>query len=211
MCKSSAVAKITEEDGSVPGAKAEFSLKLVVKTMVRKAVALWAVEAHRGSTRRKLQPHGEVCAGAGSCQVLGPCEESSTQWSKFSGRSCDPMGNPHWDRLFLKECILWDRPTLEQFGKNCSLWEGLTGKFLEGCLPWKGSHGGAGEREERSSEIMVMNGPITSIPHPLVLLRGRRQRIHKWCWAQEEHGVGDRCIKICFNFSLLYSDWLTID
>ena len=41
---------------------------------------------------------------------------------------------------------------LEQFVKNCSLWEGLTlEKFVEDCLPWEGPHAGAGEECEESS------------------------------------------------------------
>ncbi|PKU42521.1 protein pxr1-like [Limosa lapponica baueri] len=43
-------------------------------------------------------------------------------------------------------------PTLEQFRKNCSLWEGLTlKKFVEDCLLWEGPHAGAGEECEESS------------------------------------------------------------
>ena len=43
-------------------------------------------------------------------------------------------------------------PTLEQFMKNCSLWEGLVlEKFVEDCLPWEGPHAGAGEECEESS------------------------------------------------------------
>ena len=43
-------------------------------------------------------------------------------------------------------------PTLEQFMKNCSLWEGLTlEKFMEDCLSWEGPHAGAGEECEESS------------------------------------------------------------
>ena len=34
---------------------------------------------------------------------------------------------------------------LEQFVKNCSLWEGLTlEKFMEDCLLWEGPHTGTG-------------------------------------------------------------------
>ena len=41
---------------------------------------------------------------------------------------------------------------LEQFVKNCSLWEGLTlEKFVKDCLPWEGPHAGAGEECEESS------------------------------------------------------------
>lgn len=33
---------------------------------------------------------------------------------------------PHWNNLFLKDCIPRKEPTLEQLMKNHSLWEGLT-------------------------------------------------------------------------------------
>ncbi|GAB0195077.1 zinc finger and BTB domain-containing protein 5 [Grus japonensis] len=45
-------------------------------------------------------------------------EES--HWSRFAGSTCDPMEDPRWSSLFLKDCILWKGPTLEQFVKNCS-------------------------------------------------------------------------------------------
>jgi len=32
----------------------------------------------------------------------------------FAGRACDPMGDPHWSSLFLKDCFLWKRPMLDQ-------------------------------------------------------------------------------------------------
>lgn len=70
----------------------------------------------------------------------------------------DAMGDSHWNKMFLKDGIPGNGPTTEQFGKNCSLWEGLVlEKFLEDCLPWEGSHAGVGEREERSNETMLKN------------------------------------------------------
>ena len=43
-------------------------------------------------------------------------------------------------------------PTLEQFVKNCSPWEGLPlEKFVKDCLLWEGPHTGAGEECEESS------------------------------------------------------------
>jgi len=71
-------------------------------------------------------------AGAGSCQDLWPRGERSPRWSRFSGRACDPVGDPHW-REGLHPV---EGPTLGQFVKSCSLWEGFTlEKFMENCLP----------------------------------------------------------------------------
>jgi len=44
------------------------------------------------------------CAGTGSCQDLWPRGERSPRWSRFTGRACDPVGDPHWSSLFLKDC-----------------------------------------------------------------------------------------------------------
>ena len=74
---------------------------------MKEAVTLW--EAH---------------AGAWSWQDLWIPGERSPRWSRFSGRTCDPMGDPHWSSLCLKNCSPWEGPTLEKFMKNCHLWEG---------------------------------------------------------------------------------------
>jgi len=74
--------------------------------------------------------------GAGSCQDLQTCEKRGPHQSRFAGRACHPTGDPRWSSLFLKDCTLWEGPTLGQFMKSCSLWEGLTlEKFVENCLP----------------------------------------------------------------------------
>ena len=89
--------------------------------------------------------------GASSWQDLWPRGERSPRWSRFAGRTCDPVGDPRWSSLFLKVCTLWKGPTLEQLVKNCSLWEGLTlEKLVEDCLLWEGPQAGAGEECEES-------------------------------------------------------------
>jgi len=98
-----------------------------------------------------VNPWG-ACAGSGSCQDLWLHGETSALWSRFAGRAGEPMGDPHWSSLFLKDCTPWEGPTLGQFMKSCSLWEGLTlEKFVKDCLPWEGSHTGAGEEYAESS------------------------------------------------------------
>ena len=94
----------------------------------------------------------EAHTAAGSWQDLWTRGETSPRWSRFAGRTCDPVGDPRWSSLFLKDCTPWKGPMLEQFMKKCSLWEGLTlEKFMEDCLPWEGPHAGAGEECEESS------------------------------------------------------------
>ncbi|GAB0209805.1 hypothetical protein GRJ2_003446200 [Grus japonensis] len=106
-----------------------------VETHLKEAVTPW--EAH---------------AGVSSWQDLWTHGESIPRRSRFAGRTCDPVGDPHWSSLFLKVCTPWKGPTLEQFMKNCSLWEGLTlEKFVKDCLPWERPHAGAGEECEESS------------------------------------------------------------
>ncbi|GAB0185827.1 hypothetical protein GRJ2_001048000 [Grus japonensis] len=136
--------------------------------MVRQAVPLQPMEVDGGAdihlqpvedpTPEQVEaPKGdcdpvEVHTGAGSWQDLWTCGERSPCQNRFAGRTCDPVGDPHWSSLFLKDCTLWERPTLEQFVKNCSQWEGLTlEKLVQDCLLWEGPHAGAGEECEESS------------------------------------------------------------
>jgi len=86
---------------------------------LKKAVILWRARA-----------------GAGSWQDLWTRGERSPRRSRFAGRACDPMGEPRWSSLCLKDCTTWEGSMLGQFMKSCSLWEGLTlEKFVESCLP----------------------------------------------------------------------------
>jgi len=82
-------------------------------------------------------------ASARTCGERRPCQ------SRFAGRTCDPVGDPRWSSLFLKDCTPWKGPTLGWFVKHCSLWEGLMlEKFVENCFLWEGPHTGAGEECE---------------------------------------------------------------
>jgi len=144
--------KVDEEGGrgDAPGTGAEIiPLQTVRKTMVRQAVPLQPMEVQISTCSLWKGPHagaGEclkeavsllgTCAGAGSCQDLWSCGEQSPCWSRLAGRACDPLGDPRWSSLFLKDCTLWEGPMLEQFVKSCSPWEGLMlEKFVENCLP----------------------------------------------------------------------------
>jgi len=68
---------------------------------------------------------------------MAPWRERSPRWSRFSGRAGGPVGDPRWSSLFLKDCTLWEGPTL--------------GQFVEDCLPWEGPQAGAGAECEESS------------------------------------------------------------
>jgi len=89
-------------------------------------------------------------AGAGSWKDLW--RQRSSCWSRFAGRTCEPVGDPRWSSLFLKDCTQWEGPMLEQFVKNCSLWEGLMlEKLMESSPLWEGPFAGAGEESEEFS------------------------------------------------------------
>jgi len=67
----------------------------------------------------------------GSCDPVGsPCQsrllagsvdhgERSPHWSRFAGRACEPVGDPHWSNLFLKDCTFWEGLKMEQLVENC--------------------------------------------------------------------------------------------
>jgi len=143
-------------------------LQLMMKTMVRQVVALKSTEIHGGADitcslwkgphaeaggclKEAVTPWGDS-TGAGLCQDLRTRGERSPCRSRFVGRACDPMGDPCWSSLLLKDCTPWKGPTLGKFLKSCSPWEGLTlEKLVENCLLWEGPHAGAGEECEESS------------------------------------------------------------
>ncbi|GAB0180460.1 EH domain-containing protein 4 [Grus japonensis] len=100
---------------------------------------------------------------------LQPMEDPTPEQVDAPEGGCDPVGSPRCSRLLAGpvdpwreeptlEQVCWQDlgphggPMLEQFMKNCSLWEGLTlEKFMEDCLPWEGPNAGAGEECEESS------------------------------------------------------------
>ncbi|GAB0204055.1 AN1-type zinc finger protein 5-like [Grus japonensis] len=104
----------------------------MAKTMVRQAVPLQPMKVDGGADIH-LQPMEDptleqVETPEGGCDPVGsPC------WSKFLAGPVDP-----WREEPILEQVCWQNrggPTLEQFVKNCSPWEGLTlEKFVEDCL-----------------------------------------------------------------------------
>jgi len=85
-------------------------------------------------------------------RTCGPMERGAHAGAGFLAGLCNPLGDPRWSSLFLKDCTLWKGPMLGKFVKSCGPWEELTlEKFMENCLPWEGPHAGAGEECEESS------------------------------------------------------------
>ena len=109
MRNSSADTKVSEEGGGggAPGARAEIPLQPVVKTMVRQAVPLQAMEVNDGAdvhlqpmedptleqvdARQRLWPCGKPVPEQAPGRT---CGERSLRWSRFAGRTCDPVGGP---------------------------------------------------------------------------------------------------------------------
>lgn len=56
----------------------------------------------------------EANAGVHSWKDLCTHRERNSCWNKFSGRACDPAGDPCWSSLFLKDCTPWKGAMLEQ-------------------------------------------------------------------------------------------------
>jgi len=103
--------------------------------------------------------------------------ERRPSWSRFAGRTCEPMGDPCWSSLFLKDCSPWKGLMLELLMKNCRLWEVfMLEKFMEDCLLREGPHPGAEEESEEEGVAKTTCDELTAtpIPHPPVLLGGRR-------------------------------------
>jgi len=79
-------------------------------------------------------------AGAGSWQGLRTLGERSPRRSRFAGRACDPVGDPRWSSLFLKDCTPW---------------EGLTGAVCEELQPVGRTHIG-----EVQAELSPVGGTL---------------------------------------------------
>ncbi|GAB0175689.1 EH domain-containing protein 4 [Grus japonensis] len=134
--------------------------------MVRQAVPLQPMEddggaeippaaqggphAGAGGCPKEAVAPWEARAGAGSWQDLWPHEERSPCWSRFAGRTCDPMGDPTLEQSVPEG--LHPMEGTHPHWKNCSPWEGLMlEKLMEDCLPWEGPQAGAGAECEESS------------------------------------------------------------
>jgi len=97
--------------------------------------SLWkGPHARAGECLKEAVTLRRHCAGAGCWQDFWTCGERIPLQSRFSSRTCDPMRDPHWSSLFLKDYTLWNGP-MEQFMMNCSPWECLTlEKSMKNCF-----------------------------------------------------------------------------
>ncbi|KAJ7416343.1 protein pxr1-like [Pitangus sulphuratus] len=127
----------TTEGGGAPGAKVEIPLQSMGKFTVTQAVLLQSKEVHGGAdihlqpleeptpkqvgAQSRQQPCGKLMleqVPGRTCGTVATGGERSSHRSRFAGRICDPMGDPQWSSLLLKDCAPWKRPMLEKFGKN---------------------------------------------------------------------------------------------
>jgi len=84
--------------GGNPGTGAEIPLQTMGKTMASQVVPLQALEDHGGTggcLKEAVIPW-RAHTGAGSWQDLWTHAERSPCWSRFAGRTCDPVGDPCW-------------------------------------------------------------------------------------------------------------------
>ncbi|PKU37725.1 hypothetical protein llap_11970 [Limosa lapponica baueri] len=86
------------EQGGAPGTRAEIPLQLVVKTMVRQAVPLQPLEVNS-----EAEVH------------LQPVEHPTPEQVDVNKGDCDPVENPHWNRLLTGSEDSWrEQPMLDQ-------------------------------------------------------------------------------------------------
>ena len=114
----------------------------------------------------------QVDAPEGGCDPLGSCTGAAP------GRTCGPMEScPGWSRFAGRACESCRGSTLEQFVKNCILWEGLMLEKIIKDSPMGGTpHRNREEFEEEEAAEMCGELTATAIPYAPVLLWGRRWR-----------------------------------
>jgi len=171
--------------------------------------ALGEPHAGAGGCLKEAVTLWRTCAGAGSCQDLWPCVESIPGWSRFAGRICDPVGNPCWSSLFLKDCILWQGPTLEQFMGRTHV-----GAVCGGLSPMGGTPGWSRvrvwgalplRRKEWQTQL-VTNWLHPPFSVPLCCLERGGREMGSEVEPGKKGGLGGRCFKIWFYSSLPFSD-----
>jgi len=52
-------------------------------------------------------------------RICGPMEREEPTPEQLAARTCDPMGDPSENILFLKDCMPWEGLMLEQLVENC--------------------------------------------------------------------------------------------
>ena len=114
----------------------------------------------------------------------------------------------YWGSPFLKDYTPWEGPTLGQFVKD-SRWSSLcrTVSREREPTPEQGQRARSPplRRKERQRQ-RVMNWPQPPFPVPLSYSRGGGREFGSEAEPGKKGEVGGRCFKICFYFSLPYSD-----
>lgn len=131
-----------------------------------------------------------------------------------------PDGYPCWKSLVLKDCALLKEPTLQQFLKHCnhgkdSHWRssksiGFCGRdpTLEQVKSVRTLPPEEEEKaEEGTAEKMCDEVTRVSVTHPHVPLCWKEvEKIPSDVEPENKEELGGKCFKICFYFSLSYSD-----
>lgn len=128
-------------------------------------------------------PWWKMHGGGGYWQDLQHTEKSP-HCSRFSSKTQDPVEDPHWSSQFLKNSSPWEGTTLEQFMKDCLLWE----RAYTGV-------GSACEEEEAAEtkcyELILIVHSVSPFPIPSCFSRGRK--IEWKIWEQtSESRLGKR-------------------
>jgi len=230
----SADTKVSEEGGgggALDAGAESLPLQLVMKTMMRQVVPLQSMEVHGGADthlqpmegtprRSRWMPEGG-CDPVGSlhCSRLlpGPADlwREEPCWSRFAGRTCDlyggcmleqpvpeglhPVGRTHAGAV----CEELQPVGRTHIGEICGELSTVRGTFT---LEQGKSVRSPSPEEEGAAETTCDELTITPIPRPPALLGGRRERNRSEVEPGKKRGVGERCFKIWFYFSLCYSD-----
>ena len=175
--------------GGAPGTGAEVPCSPWSRPRWRQAVPA-AMEAHGGA-----DPH------------LQPREDPTLTQGVPEG-GCDPVGSPHWSRLLVGAVALQrEEPMLEQV-----CWQGLwphgwlLEQFMDQCLPWESWSRGRGGRSGRDIVWWPDHNPHSLFP--CTVRGGGGREIGSEVEPGKKGGVGRRWCKICFYFSLTYSDFI---
>lgn len=110
------------------------------------AAAAHGGQGMQGSTCSPWSRQNHAGAGGclrGGCDLMGSlhwsrnlqtCGERSPCCSRFPGRTCDTMGDPHWSSLSLQDCTLWKSDPRCSSSEICCPWAGLNVGEVHGEL-----------------------------------------------------------------------------
>lgn len=150
---------------------------------------------------RKLQPMEILCWSRLELHLAE---------SRFSIRTCEPVGDPHWNSLFLKHCTPRKGPMLDQFVKSCCPWEGLTlVKYVENCLH-KWHFMLELEKSMRGKEDLrqvAISWPESHLPSPCAAQEEKEEKL--WVSLIMGRMEGWRHGVACFNLCCFSSSYST--